>query len=298
MAYAIFHCCVTAHHLPEEETLTMALLARLNVKTETIPAFGCCGYPLQNVDVIAALTAAARNMALAERAGKSILTTCACCYDMLRHSARRLKDPALKEKVNVNLAAEGLVYNGTARVQHLLTVLIEAVGVDRITGEVGSSVEPRKVVIHSGCKLARSVNTTEPDTRSPSTYLALLTIATGATVIDWGLDNDCCGSGIRNTDQELAQAIGQAKMVAAQQIGADSVVVACPFCRLQLRRALADTDGIEVMTVVRWLCLALGIRTETSKRRVAGVNHVLSSVAALDEVSSPPCRAGQSGLTQ
>jgi heterodisulfide reductase subunit B len=294
MAYAMFRCCVTAEHLPDEERLTAALLERLKVDTAEIPLFGCCGYPLQNIDVTAALIAAARNLALAERVGKDILTTCACCDNMLRHSSRRLTDPALREKVNEHLALEGLEYTGATRVQHLLSVLMETVGIERIATAAVACVQSRNVVIHSGCKLSRPVPLDSPDTKPGSAFLAPLIEATGAVVLPWGVENGCCGSGILNTDQGLARAIGREKVLAADNAGADSIVTACPFCRLQLRQALPEPSGIEVLSIVGLLSQSLGIVGETSQPSGGVVIPRRSSGLPVDKISSLPCRAAQS----
>jgi len=260
MAYAMFRCCVTAKHLPEFDLSTDDLLSRLGIATMDVPEFGCCGYPLKNVDLVASLAASARNLALAERAGRPILTSCACCFGTLQHAARLLEDQALLTTVNASLASEGLCYGGTAVIKHLFHVLKEDVGLDRIAGAAGASHAFQKVAIQYGCKLLRpnlAARLASPEGEAP--FFERLVATVGSTVVPWGLEKDCCGSGISTTDLTLANTISQAKMFAAQNAGAEGVAVACPFCMLQLRKVIPETDGVTVLSVAQLLCLALGM---------------------------------------
>ena len=262
MAYAMFRCCVTAKHLPEFDLTTDTLLSRLGIETVEIPEFGCCGYPLKNVAIEAALAAAARNLALAERAGQSILTACACCFGTLKHAARQLDDRALRTKINESLAPEGLRYKGTAVVRHLLHVLREEVGTARIDRLAVAGPGFRRIAIQYGCKLLRPNLSAGLSSANTVSFLEELITAAGATVVPWGLEKDCCGSGIRTTDQALARAISESRMSSAQKAGADGVAAACPFCILQLRRSAPDSGGVDVLAIAQLLCQALGFENK------------------------------------
>jgi heterodisulfide reductase subunit B len=265
MAYAMFRCCVTANHLPEFDSSTDALVSRLGVEPAEIPEFGCCGYPLKNIDMMASLASSARNLALAEREGKSILTACACCYGTLQHAARLLEDKALLAKANEVLAPERLSYRGTAVVRHLFHLLKENVGINHIERKAGTAHAFKNIAIQYGCKLLRPNLPVESEAPNSEAFFEQLVNAAGAAVVDWELGKDCCGSGISTTDQTLANSIRQAKMIAAQRVAADGVVAACPFCMLQLRKAAPDANGVKVLSISQLLCLALGIDGRIAK---------------------------------
>lgn len=277
MAYAMFRCCVTANHLPEFDLSTDVLLSRLGVEAVEILEFGCCGYPLKNVDIMSSLVASARNLALAERAGKSILTACACCYGTLLHSDRLLKDKGLLARVNESLASEGLSYSGTTMVRHLFHVLKENVGVDRITRETNATHSFQNIIIHYGCKMLRPNLSEEFGLPNSGSFFDQVVTAAGATVVPCGLEEDCCGSSISTTDQELANRISHIKMSTAQKCEADGVVVACPFCMLQLSKATTDEDGVDVLSISQLLCLALGIDGQIAKEQLNDSNTALES---------------------
>lgn len=268
MSYALFRCCVTANHLPEFDLSTDALLSRLDVDAAEIPEFGCCGYPLKNVDIRASLAASARNLALAERAEKSILTSCACCYGTLLHSTRLLEDKVLLARINKSLVSEGLSYSGTAVVRHLFHVLKEEGRIDRIAREADTTHGLQNIAIHYGCKLLRPKLSAEFESANSESFFEQAVTAAGATVVPWGLEEECCGSSISTTDQALANTISREKMITAQRRLADGVVVACPFCMLQLRKATPNKNGVSVLSVSQLLCLTLGIDGRIAKEQI------------------------------
>ena len=257
MAYAIFRCCVTANHLPEFDESAEALLKKLGVKFVEIPEFGCCGYPLRNVDLTASLAASARNLALAEREGREILTSCVCCYGTLNQSKRLLEDQAVLAKVNESLGKEGLSYKGTAVVRHLFHVLKEDVEAGRLAKEYGAGQGPQNVAVQYGCKLLRPNMAAEFGPPNQEPFFESLVEAAGLSVVPWGLEKDCCGSSISTTDQALSEALSRQKMTAAQKAGADTVVAACPFCVIQLRKAGSGGESPEVLSVSQLLCQSL-----------------------------------------
>ena len=123
MRYALFLGCKIPARLPAYEASTRAVLGHLGVTLVDLE-FNCCGYPARSFSRDAFVVAAARNLALAEHAGLDILTPCACCFGTLRHAIRFLgEDAELRARVTGALAAEGLVWSGTAVVEQLLSVL-------------------------------------------------------------------------------------------------------------------------------------------------------------------------------
>ncbi len=258
MAYAIFRCCVTATHLPDFDASTDALLQALHIETVEISAFGCCGYPLKNIDMLASLAAAARNLALAEQEGVAILTACACCFGTLSHAVQLLKEEKLLAEVNERLAPEGLTYGGGVEVKHLFHILKDDVGLERLAKEATTAHHFRSVALQYGCKLQRPSSSVGSLAHEVEPLFTQLTAVAGATPVPWGLDKDCCGSGIQTTDLPIAAAIGQNKQDAAKAHDANGIVAACPFCQLSLQSAAKD-DGVPVLSVAQLLCKALGV---------------------------------------
>ena len=136
MKYALFLGCKIPSQLPAYEASTRAVLGHFGVTLVDLE-FDCCGYPARNYSHDAFVVAAARNLALAERAGLDVLTPCKCCFGTLRHAIRFLhKDAELRSRVGEALAEEALAWSGKAEVEHLLPVLARTIGVDALAAAV------------------------------------------------------------------------------------------------------------------------------------------------------------------
>jgi len=167
-------------------------------------------------------------------------------------------------------------------------VLKEDVGIDHIKREANATHTFQNIVIHYGCKLLRPNLAAEFGPPNSGSFFEQLVTAAGATVVPWGLEEDCCGSSISTTDQDMANRISHVKMIAAQRGGADGVVVACPFCMLQLRKAASDKDGVvAVPSVSQLLCLALGLDGRIAKEQLDW------KAMKSSRLNFQPCREGQ-----
>ncbi len=78
--YALFLGCQIPARVQGYERSARTVLDKLGLTVMDIPEFTCCGYPLRNLNRIAFLASAARNLALAESQGRDVLTLCMCCF--------------------------------------------------------------------------------------------------------------------------------------------------------------------------------------------------------------------------
>ena len=128
MRYALFLGCKIPASLPAYEMSVRAVLARLGVTLVDLE-FTCCGFTARNVNREAFVLAAARNLAIAERAGVDVLTPCTCCYGTLRHAIGFLNEDAeLRSRVARALAAEGCAWSGKVEVEHVIPLLAREIG--------------------------------------------------------------------------------------------------------------------------------------------------------------------------
>ncbi len=267
MKYAIQRCCVTPDSLKQYESSTDAVLRELGVACEDVEGFGCCGYPLKNINHRAHVLASARNLALAERAGRDVLTLCDCCYGSLKHAAHSIgESSALREHVGKKLAGEGLRYSGRVSVKHLFEVLADDVGIEKIRARIVKPLHGVRIAVHYGCHLLRPSKIVGfDDPRSPSTFDRLVEV-TGAESVPWSRKLECCGSSMSGVDDDLSADIVGGKVASARAAGADCLCVSCPFCHLQFDRVqgryLSKRDGAEgvpALLFTQLLGFALGI---------------------------------------
>ncbi len=249
MEYAFFLGCNIPARLPQYESSSRAVLARLGVKIIDCPEFNCCGYPLRNVDQKAFLLSAAGNLALAERDGYDILALCKCGFGTFKETQHRLKnDETLKGEINDLLKKQGLSYQGNVEVKHLLSVLYHDVGLDALKKEVTAQAKGLKIATHYGCHALRpSTITGFDDPVAPSLFDELVK-ATGANSVEWHEKLNCCGAPLLGIDDRISMDLTRKKIHSGLEAGADYLCTACPYCQLQfdqVQNRLASEQGGE-----------------------------------------------------
>ena len=83
MRFAFFPGCKIPFYLKEYGLATRSVLAALDVQIEEME-FTCCGYPVRHLNFESFILSAARNLALAENKGLTVLTPCKCCFGSLK----------------------------------------------------------------------------------------------------------------------------------------------------------------------------------------------------------------------
>lgn len=267
MKFALQRCCTTPIFLKQYESSTDAVLRALGVEAVDIPEFNCCGYPLKNFNLKASVLSSARNLALAEKRGLSVMTVCNCCYCNLKEANQLLRNnPDARQEVNSHLGKEGLRYGGSIEVRHVLEILFEEIGIGEITKKITRSFKGLKIATHYGCHLLRPSKLLQFDKAWSPVLLDSLVELTGARSIPWQNKLECCGSPVLGVNQNLSMDITQGKIRDARLAGADFLCVVCPFCQLQFDRvqriimARRGGDGaIPSILFTQILGLCLGI---------------------------------------
>jgi heterodisulfide reductase subunit B len=232
MKYALFLGCKIPSRLPAYEASTRAVLVRLGVALVDLE-FDCCGYPARSYSRDAFVLAAARNLALAERAGVDLLTPCTCCYGSLRHAIRFLgEDAALRARVTRALAAEGLAWCAQTGVEHLLPLLAREIGIGALAAAVCAPRTGLRVAAQYGCHALRPSDVAGFDNPAAPTLFEALIGVTGATPVDWPRRLDCCGDPLHQANAPLSEAMTRAKLADARAAGAAAICTACPHCHL------------------------------------------------------------------
>ena len=271
MKYALFLGCTIPARLPQYENSARAVLERLGVELIDIREFNCCGYPLRNTDHTAALLAAARNLALAEKNNLPLLTLCQCGYGMLRHAVHILReDQTTTEHINTILKKEDLEYKGQGEIKHLLSVLFHDIGVDAIKGRITRPYQELKIATHYGCHVLRPSEVVSFDDPVNPTLFDHLVEATGAESIAWQARLECCGAPLFGSNDALAFSLMEKKITSAHGAGAQYMAVACPYCHMQfdtVQKMISiknkTNHTLAPILYTQLLGLSLGIDAET-----------------------------------
>jgi heterodisulfide reductase subunit B len=88
----------------------------------------------------------------------------------------------------------------------------------------------------------------------------------GAESLDWSYKTECCGASLSITKLDVAMSMTERILRDAKAVGADAVVVACPFCHVnldsrqkQIEDQIEEDLGLPVLFVTQLMGLAFGI---------------------------------------
>ena len=204
---------------------------KLNVALEEIEDWNCCGATAAaSEDQKTAVLMAARNLAKSKEA--DIAVSCNACYSRLNQVKSKLKKyPELKEQVSNIFAEVGLDFSDDYRVKHLLEVICEDIGLDKVKELVKKPLDGLKVVPYYGCQMVRPKAYDHPE--QPKSMDELLT-AIGAQVVPFNRKTKCCGAALISTNEKVAFKLIREIFDEAVLREADIIAVSCPLCQMNL----------------------------------------------------------------
>jgi heterodisulfide reductase subunit B len=236
-----------------------------------IPDWTCCGASAaEAVSELLSLALPGRNLALAggELPDADVLAPCSACYlNLLRVQKKTEHDTELRARINEALEPEGLALPESVRVRHLLDVLVNDVGLERIQERASSPLEGVRVAPYYGCQILRPYAEFD-DPERPETMARVLE-ALGAEVVDWAFANKCCGASLMASKKEAALPLVGAILRGAREAQADAVATVCPLCHMNLEAYQAEAaPGLSEAQTVVYLPQLMGLAFGLSPREV------------------------------
>jgi len=241
----------------------------MNLTLEEIEDWNCCGATAyMNVNEILSFALSARNLSLAAKSGLPVVSPCSACYTNLRKTEKYLAEmPDIKRKVDEALAAGGLRYDGGVVSKHLLQVVVEDVGLDKVRALVKRPLAGLKVAPYYGCQIARPF-AMEESVDNP-VMLDRLLEALGAVAVPYAMKTICCGGALMGTREEVALRLCRNLLLCAQQQSADCIAVTCPLCQMnvdtyqgRVNEAYGTSFNIPVVYFTQLMGVAFGIGAE------------------------------------
>ena len=283
MKYAFFPGCVSRGGCPELYPAAMQVCRKLEIELEELTGASCTGAGvLQEKNQLLGDVLNARTFAMAERLGLPIMTICSTCQGVMGQANKRLKDdPEYLAKVNAHLAEEGLEYKGTAVIKHLLWVIIEDVGMEKLRSYVTTPLTHLRVAPFYGCYIIRPSNALGLD-EHPERQTSLETVITalGGQVVDFSGKTRCCGFPILTINERNSVAMVAKHTTEALDKGADAMVTPCPLCHLNLDgyqpKAMSQAKrpiDLPILHLPQLIGLAMGI----SPRDLGLQRHIIST---------------------
>ena len=271
LKYLVFLGCVIPYRLSSYEISARKVLKKLGVELVEMPEFNCCGFPMDPINHDLMLTLATRNLCLAEKENLGILTLCNGCFSILNETNKVLaEDKGLREKINGHLREIGMEFKGTTKVKHLVHVLAEDVGFEKIKDAVKKPLANLRVAQHGGCHIVRPAKYVDhgDDPENP-TMLKNLIRLTGAECLDYMDETECCGNPIIGVNEEVPFQMAREKLGHVRTVKAQALITVCPFCHMmydlnqpRIERAFNEKFCIPVLHYTQLLGLAMGFAPE------------------------------------
>jgi len=197
---------------------------------------------------------------------EELVALCSMCYNTLRRVADRVNtDEESRTKINEFMDREP-DYDGDIVVKHLLEVLRDGIGWEKVSDAVVRPIEGLRVAGYYGCTLVRPKSVGIDDSERP-TVLGDAMEAIGAEAVPFAFQTECCGTYQAVDRPDLSIERSYRVLRSARAAEADVIVTACPLCQFNLEEALAeepieDERPIAIAYFTELLAAALGWNLE------------------------------------
>jgi len=266
--YAIFLGCTIPVRGQSYEISARLVLKNYGFNLIDLDSFTCCGpTPIMSLNYLTAISISARNIAIAESKGLDILTLCSGCFEQLNFARSVLiHDKELKVKVNEILKEScGLEFKGISKVKHVAQVLFEEVPEGLFKSKLKYRV-PLRLGTFYGCHLLRPSEHLKFDNPNDPKSLDILVERLGAESVNYQYKYECCGGVIKGTSPDTALKMSYRKVKSAAELGLEAIILACPFCYINLDRGqnefidiFEDAEfNLPILTITELIALAMG----------------------------------------
>ncbi len=270
MKYAYYPgCALHGTNLDYDES-TKAVADALGIELEEIPNWSCCGStPAHSTDPYLAASLPARNLLAAKEISNDVVFCCAACFSRFKFAQKSLEDePELRERLSKTIPLEDIA---GMRSRHLLDVLLNDVGLEKITQTKEKDLSGLKVACYYGCLLTRPPKVAELDDPEYPMFMDTLLRAVGAETVEWPFKTECCGASFSLTRTDIVLRLVRDILETAKEAGADCIAVACPLCHTNLDMRQSDVEsryGVKYRIPVVYFTQLLGLAFGKSRKEL------------------------------
>jgi heterodisulfide reductase subunit B len=244
------------------EISALAVMSALEINLMELPRWNCCGtvYSLAEDDLIHHV-ASVRNLIRVKEQGKNkLVTLCAFCYNTLKRANLVMKDDPDKRYAINNFMDEEPDYAGEVETVHLLQVLRDDVGWDKITAQVKRPLKDLKIAGYYGCTLLRPQSAAIDNIERP-TILRNLINTLGSKAVEFPYATECCGAYQVVNNRDIVTERTATILSSAIKSGAEAIVVSCPLCEYNLRQTQKQggVNPLPTLYFTQLMALAFGL---------------------------------------
>ena len=269
MKYGYFPGCSADSTARDMHASTVAVAKALGIELVEPKGWTCCGATAgHQTDRFLSVALPAASLAKVKDDGLDMVVSCAACYNRMKVANHEIqKDDDMRRAV---ADALGRDYDGSVRVRHFVEVLLEDIGVEKVTGLAKHSLGGLKVACYYGCLLVRPNEVTKFDDPENPTSLDRLVNALGGEGLEWPHKVECCGGGLSMSRTDVVVGLGDAILSMAKASGAECITVGCPMCQINLdlrqldiRKQMGKSHDLPIIYITQLLGLCLGVSAKT-----------------------------------
>ena len=289
MKYASYPGCAAHSTARDMYESTNAVADSLDIELVEIDGWTCCGATAgHQTDHTLAVSLPGANLMMAQDMNMDVVVSCAACYNRMKYANHQITNSDEIRKRTADVLGQD--YDGSVNVRHLVEVLLEDIGVERIAEKVKHSLNGLKVACYYGCLLVRPHEVTNFDDPENPTSLDRLVNAMGGEALDWPHKVECCGGVLAVTKTDVVVQLANKIIGMAKDAGADCIAVACPLCQsnldlrqLDIKSKLGTQYDIPVLYITQLLGLCLGKSPDElgMGKLVVSPRNVLDAVGSL-----------------
>ena len=260
MKYAYYPGCSLEGTAVDYHESTLAVAQALGIELVEVPSWSCCGStPAHCTDELLATALPVKNMISAKTVADEMLVCCSACFSRFKFAQKHVEE---KDNLRAQLADMMPVEDvRDMKVRHLIEILTEDVGVERITAAKKCDLD-LKVACYYGCLLTRPPKVTNFDDAEDPRFMDELLRAAGMETVDWPFKTECCGATFSLTRTEIVLRLSAEILAMAKEAEADCISVACPLCHANLDMRQEDIEkkfGVKYDIPIFYFTQLLGI---------------------------------------
>ncbi len=253
------------------EDAAIASMDVLGIELEELPRWNCCGavHSLADDDLIHQVAPVRDLIRAKEQGSDKLVTLCSMCYNSLARANLLMRnDEEKRETINLFMDEE-VDYHGEVEVVHLLNLLRDEVGWDRLREKIKIPLKGLKIAPYYGCTLQRPRDVgIEP----PGRFMLMTQFleALGATAVNFPAADLCCGSYQILGNPDVAKNAISNILSWAKRVGAEALVLSCPLCEYNLGKKQETllkeeriSKSIPTFYFTQLLAIALGLSPES-----------------------------------
>ncbi|MBS3920067.1 MAG: CoB--CoM heterodisulfide reductase iron-sulfur subunit B family protein [Deltaproteobacteria bacterium] len=270
MRYGLYLGCNMPAIRPDVERAMRLALPILGIELVDLEGYACCPAfgTFPSADEIASLAISSWNLSIAEEKGVDVVVQCGSCYSSLRMArAKLLKDEEKRERVNELLGIAGKKFEGKPCTRHLIDVLYNEVGTEKISQVIKKNLKGLKAVVQYPCHTRFPSEVLGFDNPGRPRMLKEIVEALGAEVQHYSRELQCCGGSggfARQAYQDAVKFTKKKYDAMKNETQPDMIVVNCITCLMYMDKIQKDLSkegeefSIPVFDYAQILALCMG----------------------------------------